>query len=238
LREIFRDFQCFSWHKNYRNFFMCDTTATVSEPDSPTKPNRRAIRRRHLLDLILSLLTPQQIRRLRVRYAKGKENIAELSRISHCPPVLLYCVLTPLWSQTPVKLRLLRVEKQVTLLLNRGMSETRIATELKLPLAVVREHGAQRFGESVAAERPWYQLRAPKPKDPNLFEYDESTLPPTNPEIAAAKVGRCETCGHLVSLPCLACRVRADMTTRVIPPATESDEQDEDEYVEPDLLLR
>ncbi len=139
---------------------MCDTTATVSEPVSPTKPNRRAIRRRHLLELILSLLTPQQIRRLRVRYAKGRETIAELSRLSHCPPVLLYCVLTPLWSQTPVKLRLLRVEKQVTLLLHHGMTETRI-TGRRCPgtrVAAVLRTGRRRksvvFVTSPKAERP------------------------------------------------------------------------------------
>lgn len=219
---------------------MSDTTATVPPPPvsvPPPKPNRRAIRRRHLLDLILSLLAPQQIRRLRIRYAKGKETIAELSRLSRCPPVLLYCLVTPLWSQTPVKLRLLRIEKRVTLLRNQGLSEPRIAAELKLPVAVVREHGSQRFSERVAADRPWYQLRVPKPKDPNQIEYEESTLPPTSPEIPAARMGRCPTCGHLVSLPCLACRVRADMATRVIPPATEQDEPDEDEYIEPDLLF-
>jgi len=217
-------------------------------PVSPSsKPNRRTVRRKNLLELILSLLSPGQVRKLRARYAEGRSTIAELSRQSQCPPVLLYCILTPLWSKTPIKLRLLRIEKSVMLLKSQGLSEHKIAAQLKLPLAVVREHGSRRFSEQVMAERSWYHLRAPRPKDPNVLEYEESTLPPTTRlgwqdgalmDIPAAVKGRCPTCGHLVAIPCLACRVRADMANRTILPAGEYEETEDEEEMEPDLLFR
>ena len=222
----------------------------MSQSDSTAgtlKFNRRAIRKKNLHDLILTLLTASQIGKLRARYAEGRENIAELSRISNCPPVLLYSILTPLWSKTPIKLRMLRLEKSVVLLRNRGMSEKKIAMELDIPIAVVREHGSHRFSERIAAQRPWYQLRAPKPKDPNVYEYDESTLPPTTRlgwqdgtllDIPAAIKGRCPSCRCIVSLPCLACRVREDREKGLIPPISVDDEREEEEWLEPDLLFQ
>ena len=213
----------------------------------PSKPSRRVVRRKNLLELILSLLSPSQVRNLRAGYAEGKMTIAELSRQSLCPPVLLYCILTPLWSKTPIKLRLLRVEKQVVLLKNHGLSERKIADRLKLPLSEIREHGSRRFSERVITKRPWYHLRAPRPKDPNVLEYEESTLPPTTRldwqngtllDIPDALKGWCPTCGHLVTMPCLACRVRADMATRTIPRAEEYEDTEDEDDREPDLLFR
>lgn len=192
------------------------------------------------------MLSPTQIWKLRERYAEGRETIAEMSLATQCPPVLLYCALTPLWSKTAMKLRLLRLEKEVTLLSRSGWSVRKIARHLKRPERVIREYDDDRFSEAVYLQRSWYNDRAPRPRDPDELIYDEKTLPPTTRlgwqdgqllDIPEERKGRCPTCGHLVSLPCLACRLRQDMELKRITPAEEFDPADEEDDIEPDLLF-
>lgn len=215
-------------------------------PSGKLTSRKTANRKKALLRTILSLLTPAETWKLRARYAEGKETIAELSQISKCPPVLLYSILTPLYVRTVLKTRLIRVEKQVALLEQKGWSVRKIARELKLPEKTVRENSTERFIASVYADRPWYNDRAPKPSDPDELIYDEATLPPTArlgwtdgklTDIPPDLKGRCPTCGCLVFLPCLACRVRRDMRLRTIPKAEECNSGDDEGDVEPDLLF-
>jgi len=222
--------------------------ASQSQQQSPVRRSatRTANQRKCLISLILSLLAPVQIRNLRKRYALGQETIAELSKLSQCPPVLLYSVLTPIKSQTPLKLRLLRVEKQVVLLQNEGWSNQQIAEKLNIPLASVREHTDACFQPEMYLARPWYHEKAPKPEDPNALIYDEATLPPTSrlgwtdnalTDIPEERKGRCPICGYLCSLPCHACRVKHDMMLRTIPKVTDFDPADEEDEVEEDLMF-
>ena len=119
-------------------------------------------RQRTLIKLVFSLLRDSQIMKLRTKYALGEHTIAELSRLSLCPPVLLYAVLTPLSTQTAMKLRMLRIEKQVTLLRNRGFTSRQIAARIPLPLRVVLEYTEHRFDDISYFLRPWYNDMAPK----------------------------------------------------------------------------
>ena len=213
-----------------------------------TVPSRKtAIRRKTLLKQILSLLSTRQIWKLRHRYAEGRESIAELARRSGCPPVLLYCVLTPLRSHTALKLRMLRIEMETDRLHAAGKSLRTIARTLRLPESVVAEYTDRRYADETYRTRPWYHERAPKPPDPNEWFYDEKTLPPTSrlgwtdgalTDIPKEHKGRCPTCGATVFLPCLACRVRHDMVTRTISPLEDYDDEADQEEREPDLLFR
>ena len=207
---------------------------------------RTAKQRKFLISLILSLLSPVQIRNLRKRYALGRETIAELAKLSHCPPVLLYSVLTPIKSQTPLKLRLLRVEKQVVLLQNEGYSNEQIAEKINISLASVLEHTDECFQTKMYLARPWYHEKADEPADPNELVYDEATLPPTSrlgwkdnelADIPEERKGRCPICGARCSLPCHACRVRHDMTLRPIPKVKDFDPAEEEDEVEEDLMF-
>ena len=219
------------------------------QPTAPptSSPNKTALQKKALLELILLLLSPKQVHKLREAYAEGKDTIAELSQRSGCPPVLLYSVLTPLWAKTALKLRLFRIERQVVSLKNKGLSDTQIAKQLKLSIDIVNEHSDKQYEESTYQLRPWYTDRAPRPRGPNDLEYDEDTLPPTSrlgwmdgmlTDIPAAVKGRCETCGRLVFMPCLECRVKRDMQIRTISSATEFlPEDEEDGVVEDDLLF-
>jgi len=222
----------------------------ASQPQPFPRASRSAIRaannRKAVLSLILSLLSPNQVKKLRARYHLGTETIAELSQLSQCPPVLLYSILTPLWSQTPMKLRLLRVEKQVVLLRNEGYSNEQIAEQIKIPLATVLEHTDECFHPEMYLGRPWYHEKAPMPEDPNELVYDEATLPPTSrlgwmdnalTDIPEERKGRCPICGALCSLPCHACRVRHDMMMRSIPKVKEFDPADEEDEIEQDLMF-
>ena len=203
--------------------------------------------RKTLAAIISTLLSNKQIRILRASYARGVESIADLAQRTNCPPVLLYSVLTPLWNKTLLKLRLIKVEKQVYLLRNKGVSDEDIAVQLKLDLKTVSEHSDGRYSPEAYLNRPWYHDRAMKPKDPNDLEYDEATLPPTSrlgwnddklTDLPEGKSGRCPYCGHIVFLPCLACRLRKDMRRQKInrPPVYVSvDEEEED--VSPELMF-
>ena len=221
-------------------------TATPDRSGVLRNTGKMADSRRALLTIISSLLSNKQIRILQSIYAKGIESIAEIAQRTNCPPVLLYSVLTPLWNKTILKLRLIKVEKQVILLRNKGISDAEIAAQLKLDPEVVAEHSDGRFSPEAFANRPWYHDRAVKPKDPNDLEYEESTLPPTSrlgwkddvlTDIPEHLKGRCPYCGHLVSLPCLACRLRKDMRIRKInkAPAYVPVDDEEDVPVEPEL---
>jgi len=216
---------------------------TMSTPSLRKTANRK----KRLLELILSLLSSRQVWKLRNRYAQGRESIAELAQLSGCPPVLLYCVLTPIRSRTALKLKMLRIEIQVDRLRAEGKSLRTIARTLRLPEAVVAEHSDRRYANETYLARPWYHDRAPKPPDPNELLYDENTLPPTArlgwmdgalTDIPKENKGRCSTCGCLVFLPCLACRVRNDMAIRMIPKPEEHDDTQDHEEREPDLLFR
>jgi len=204
-------------------------------------------RKKSLLNLVLSLLSVRQVWKLRRRYAEGKQTIAELSQTSECPPVLLYCVLTPLWSRTALKLKMLRLETKIDALRHEGKSIRAITRLLKQPESIVREYSEKRFAGETCLVRPWYHERAPKPRDPNELFYDEETLPPTSrlgwidgslTDIPKEHKGRCPTCGHLVFLPCLACRVRQDMETKTIAKPQEHDDTEDENEREPDLLFR
>jgi hypothetical protein len=213
------------------------------------RPGKLNNRRKSLLSLILQLLSPRQVRKLRARYNLGRETVAELSQISGCPPVLLYSLLTPLWSRTAEKLRLLRQETRTGSLHRQGFSSEEIADRLSLPVPTVREHLEERFSVSVFLARPWYNDRAPDPEDRDTALYEESTLPPTSrlgwrdgsltdlpPEVS----GRCCVCGcrgYVHEGRCLACRVRMDMAERKIPHAAEVSDEEEKEEREPDLLF-
>ena len=124
-------------------------------------------------------------------------------------------------------------------------AEKRLDLEWKLP--VDREHGEKQFSDETFLIRPWYHERAPRPRDPNELLYDEKTLPPTSrlgwidgslTDIPKEQKGRCPTCGHLVFLPCLACRVRRDMATKTIATPQEHDDAEDGDEREPDLLFR
>lgn len=202
--------------------------------------------KRNLQELILSLLSPHEIWSLRRVYFQGRETIAELSRRSHCPPVLLYAILTPVWSKTAEKLRMLRIESRVVPLYVQGWGLRRIAHALKLPERTIREYTVDLHAERTCKARPWYFDRAPKPPDPNELIYDEDTLPPTSRlewqnnqlnEIDEKRKGRCPDCGRLMYLPCLPCRLQRDMKRGNIPRAPEFDPADEEDEVEPDLLF-
>jgi len=175
--------------------------------------------RKKVLKLITSLVSNKQARMLRASFAKGVEDIADLARRTNCPPVLLYVILTPLWSKTAMKLRLLGIEKKVIKLRDRGYSDAQIAKELQLPVKEISEHSDKRWSPETYESRHWYTDRAPKPSDPDELVYDEATLPPLHRidvehqnlyDIPHHLKGRCPNCGHLVSIPCLACRVRKD----------------------------
>ena len=242
--------KCQILRKSCHSFRLSQVTLMPSssvQTPADTTPNKPSNRKKTLLGLILSLLSPNQIRKLRDRYTEGNITIAELSQMSECPPVLLYSILTPLWSKTAIKLRMLRLEKQVYLLRNKGYSTPQIALQLRVSESIVREHAEEQFSEGIYRYRPWYNDRSPKPRDPNELEYDEETLPPTSrlgwidgmlTDIPAAIKGRCPICGHIVSLPCLACRVRQDIASRVIPKAEGIQETEEDEDREEVLLFR
>jgi hypothetical protein len=204
------------------------------------KPNRKAA----LKKLILSLLTPREVWRLRECYRKGEDTIMELSRKSGCPPVLLYSVLTPLFSKTAIKLKMLRMEQKVYFLYRKGLRVSEIAKELNTTEQIVREYSEDQYEDKIALLRAWYNNRSPKPPDPNERIYDEATLPPTSrlgwsdgvlTDIPPDRKGRCPTCGAIVSLPCLACRVRADMRSGTIPPAEEYDDTLDEDVRDPDL---
>ncbi len=213
---------------------------------STPSARKTANRKKALSNLILSLLSPRQIWKLRSRYAEGRDSIADLAERAECPPVLLYCVLTPLWSKTALKLKLLRVEIKVEELRAQGRSIRAIAEILQLPESDIAEHADRRYASETYLVRPWYHDRAPRPVDPNELLYDEETLPPTSrlgwiddrlTDIPKEQKGRCPTCGHLVFLPCLACRVRHDMATKTIPKAPEYDDAEDREEREPELLF-
>jgi hypothetical protein len=221
------------------------STPPVAPAQRKSRP-KAASQRKTLISLILSLLTPSQIDKLRARYSFGKETIAELSKISLCPPVLLYSVLSPVWVKTELKLRLLRAEKQVVLLHNKGYTNAQIAKETKLPLDTVQCHTDDRFHPEMFLARPWYHDKAPKPPDPNELIYDEASLPPVSrlgrtdgilTDIPEERRGWCPSCGHLVSMPCLACRVKRDMLLRQIPKAKEFDPAEEEDEIEPELMF-
>lgn len=214
----------------------------MSHPSSRKKSNRK----KTLLKLVLSLISARQVWKLRNRYSGGDITIAELSRLAACPPVLLYCVLSPLKIRTAMKLKMLRLEMRIDAMRAAGKSVRTIARTLKLPESVVREYADDLFGDATCKIRPWYHDRAPKPPDPNELNYDPETLPPTSrigwtdgalTDIPKEHKGRCPICGHQVFLPCLACRVRHDMEQRKIATAEEYDPADEDEDIEPDLLF-
>ena len=212
----------------------------------PAPATRTARNKRNLRALILSLLTPQEIWNLRKRYALGKETIMEMAKRSHCPPVLLYCVLTPLYSKTAMKLRMLRIESRVVPLYARAWSVRKIAKLLKIPEREIREYTVDLYSESTVRVRPWYHDRAPRPVDPNEILYDEGTLPPTSrldwqnnqlSEIDEKRKGRCPECGRMMYLPCLPCRIQRDLIRGIIPKAAEFDPADEEDEVEPELLF-
>lgn len=214
---------------------------------TPKRPTRTVTRRKTLLNLISERLTNAKIREYRDIYFQGRECIADLSQRVNCPPVLLYCSLTPLWSKTALKVRLLREEISILDLRDKGYSDSKIAETLNLPKATVKEHSDGRYSEETYIFRSWYTDRAPKPKDPNDIEYDESTLPPTSrlgwvdgalTDIPANRKGRCPDCGYIVSIPCHACRVRRDMSTKNINRAVEYVfDGEEEEVQETDLLF-
>jgi hypothetical protein len=206
------------------------------------KPDRKAA----LKKLILTLLTPREVWRLRDRYNQGEETIMDLSQKSGCPPVLLYSVLTPLRNKTAIKLRMLRLEQRIYFMVRKGLRTSEIAKELNLEERVVREYSEDQYEPAVVLMRAWYNDRHPKPPDPNEVVYDERTLPPTSrlgwsdgvlTDIPPERKGRCPTCGHMVSLPCLACRVREDMRTHRLPAVEEYDDSADDDIREPELLF-
>jgi hypothetical protein len=199
-----------------------------------------------LKKLILSLLTPREVWRLRSRYTQGDDTIMELSRKSGCPPVLLYSILTPLYSKTAIKLKMLRIEQRVYFLVREGLRLRDIAKRLDMTEQAIREYSEDQYEDKVALLRSWYNDRSPKPSDPNELVYAEDTLPPTSrlgwsdgvlTDISDDRKGRCPTCGYLVSLPCHACRVREDMKKRSIPHAEECDDSRDDEAVREELFF-
>lgn len=198
------------------------TNQSPVETPSPSSPKKM----KALHNLILTLLSPKQVRKLRTRYNRCEETIAELAEISGCPPVLLYCILTPLWYQTDIKLRKLGYEKKVLALRDRGFTNEQIAVKLRMPPWRVKEYGEGCFDPLVYIYRPWYHDKAAPPKAPNDLEYEECTLPPTArlgwtdgtlADIPDEMKGRCPECGQMVWLPCHECRVKRDMKALKIP---------------------
>jgi hypothetical protein len=203
-------------------------------------------RKSALKKLILSLLTPREVWKLRDSYQNSNDTIMMLSQKSGCPPVLLYSVLTPLYTKTAIKLKMLRMESKVYLLLRKGHRLSEVARLLNTTEQIIREYSIDQYEDAVVLMRAWYNDASPKPPDPNELIYDESTLPTTSrigwtssslTDIDSAHKGRCPTCGYLVSMPCHACRVREDMKNRKIPHAQEYDDKDDDEFKEPDLFF-
>jgi DNA-binding NarL/FixJ family response regulator len=96
---------------------------------------------------------------LRDRYLAGKETIAELSQYTHCPPTLLYVILTPLADQTSYKLRMLRQELAIITLCCFGLTNKQIAKKLKLSEEEVREHTDAIVSDENFRLRPWYNNR-------------------------------------------------------------------------------
>lgn len=220
-----------------------EQTGGLHDNDYVTKTVKN---KRKLQELILALLTPKEVWSLRTAYSRGRETVAELSQRSHCPPVLLYCILTPLSTKTAMKLRMLRLESQIVPLFVRNQGVRKIAKALNLPERTVREYTTELFSAKTCELRPWYFQRAPKPPDPNELVYDEDTLPPTSRlewqnnqlnEIDEQRKGRCPECGRMMYLPCLPCRLLRDMEQRDIPRAEEFDPTDEEDDIEPDLLF-
>jgi hypothetical protein len=203
-------------------------------------------RKAALKKLILLLLSPREVWKLRDEYVKGEDTIMELSCKSGCPPVLLYSILTPLYSKTAIKLKMLRTEHRVEALVRKGLRVSEIAKELNLPEQTVREYSEDRYEDRVALLRSWYNDRSPKPPDPDELIYAEPTLPPTSrlgwtdgalTDIPDERKGRCPTCGHLVSLPCLACRVREDMGKRPVTKAPEHDDSVDEDFIKKPALF-
>lgn len=203
-------------------------------------------RKSALKKLILSLLTPREVWKLRDHYLSSDDTIMALSQRSGCPPVLLYSILTPLYTKTAIKLQMLRMESKVYLLLKKGYRISEVARMLGTTEQTVREYSDYQYDDSVVVKRAWYNDSSPKPPDPDDVQYDETDLPTTSrlgwtdnqlSDIPKERKGRCPTCGHLVWLPCHACRVREDMKNHKLPTAKEYKDTDDDDFREPELFF-
>lgn len=181
--------------------------------------------KRQLDRLIRSILSVERIKALRIRYSSGKETVAELSQAEGCLPVLLYAVISPPHIRLPYKLRNIPVEQRVQELFSLNIPDTEIAARLGIAKEVVVINSSGRFAHAAYSARTWYNDKAQGPKDPNFLEYDENTLPPTSrlgwvqdslTDLPPDSTGRCPTCGKVVFLPCLECRVKEDMQKRKI----------------------
>jgi hypothetical protein len=193
--------------------------------------------KRQLGDLVQALLSKQQTCNLCAEYSKGRSTIQQLSQAKGIPPLLVYGVVTPRHIALQYKLNGIPIEHRVNELWKRGASMDEMLERLQLPADIIHQYSFGRFSTSTIAKCKWYNERYQIYTTSDIMVYSAKTLPPTSRlgwtdtglhEMDGGTIGRCEICGRRVYLPCLACRLEADMEVRTLPRSLEYDDPVED----------
>jgi hypothetical protein len=214
-----------------------------------SQQTRMARYRTGIKSLVLSRLSAEQMRLFRKRYQEESITIADLAEQMEIPPVVMWSALTPLNEKSVIKHKMLTLESKIYDLLAMAVPEEQIRKELAITEEELKQYTTDRFSEKMYHLRPWYNSRVLlESEDEEKWEEKmEGRLPPTSRigwtsgelrAIEPERLGRCETCGRMVHLPCYACAVEEYVRKNNVPQAEEI--QAEEEVVESsaNLLFR
>jgi hypothetical protein len=195
--------------------------------------------KRRLGDLVRSLLSDAGIRRLRAEYSRGACTVMLLSQQTGVPPVLLYSVVSPIHIGLKYKLEEVPIEAAVDALWKTGVDFVGMTDRLCLPRDIIYRNSFGRFSADTISMRKWYNDYYQVYTSSDTVIYGEDTLPPTSRlgwtvgradgglrDVQEGTIGRCPICGNRVYLPCLACRLRADMQDKTFPLSTQDFSED------------